>query len=61
MAAGSALAQEDDVTDEGNVVIEFNPRPAMGTTGTGMDDGFSLRDSVDTNVEKASHDKAKQK
>jgi hypothetical protein len=61
MAAGSAFAQEDGVTDERNVVIEFDPCTAMGATGTGMDDGFSLRDSMDTNVEKASHDKAKQK
>jgi hypothetical protein len=61
MAAGSALAQEDDVTDERNVVIELDPCAAMGTTGTGMDDGFSFRDSMDTNVEKASHYKAKQK
>lgn len=61
MAAGSAFAHEDGITEERNVVIKFDPCTAMGTTGTGMDDRFSLRDSMDTNIEKASHDKAKQK
>ena len=61
MAAGPAFAQEDHVTDERDVVIELDPCATMGTTGTGMDDGFSFRDSVDTNIEKASHYKPKQK
>jgi hypothetical protein len=61
MATGPAFAQENDVTDERNVVIEFDPCTAMGTSGRGIDDGFSFRDSMDTNVEKASHYKAKQK
>jgi hypothetical protein len=61
MAAGPAFAQENDVTDERNVVIELDPCTAMGTTGRWINDGFSLGDSMDTNVEKASQYKAKQK
>jgi hypothetical protein len=61
MAAGPAFAQKDDVTDDRDVVIELDSCAAMGTTGAGMDDGLSFRDSVDTNIEKASHYKPKQK
>jgi hypothetical protein len=61
MAAGPTLAHEDDITEQRNVIIELDPCVAMGTTGRGTDDGFSLRDSMDTNVEKASQYKAKQK
>jgi len=61
MAAGPAFAHEDDVTEQRNVVIELYPCAALGATGRGTDDGFSLRDSMDTNVEKASQYKAKEK
>jgi hypothetical protein len=61
MAAGPAFAQEDDVTEERNVVIELDFCAALGTAGGGADNGFSLRDSINTNVEKASQYEAKQK
>jgi glutamine synthetase len=61
VAAGPALSHEDEITDQRNVVIEFDPRTAMRTTGWGMDNRFSVWDSVDTNVEKASQHEAKQK
>jgi hypothetical protein len=61
MATGPAFAQEDKVTEKRNVVIELDPRAAMGTSGRGMNDGFSLRDSMDANVEEAPHYKTKKK
>jgi hypothetical protein len=61
MAAGPAFAQKDDVTEERNVVIELDSCTAIWTTGRGTDNGFSLWDSINTNIEKASQYEAKQK
>ncbi len=59
VTAGPALSHEDQIADQWNVVIEFDPSPAVRTTGGGMDDGFPLWDSMDTNIEKASQHEAK--
>jgi hypothetical protein len=51
LAAAAASAQQD-IADDGNVVVKTNPITALGAGGRRMDDGFTLRDAVNADVEK---------
>jgi hypothetical protein len=48
----AAASSQQDIAEDGYVVVKANPITALGTGGRWMDDGFTLRDAVNADIEK---------
>ena len=57
--AAPALRLEEKEAEHGDIVISFDRRPTIGTSGARNNDALTLRESVDADVAKTPHDESK--